>query len=116
MSAIDLDDFRQAVYQMVQYIPYGRATSYGAIARAVGYPNMSRLVGRMLGQVSDSDLDIPAHRVVNSQGYLSGKDAFTTPTLMQELLESEGIRVEKNKIKNWKEVFWNPMEELTVDS
>ena len=114
MSKLDKKDFTQAVYQMVRYIPYGRATSYGAIARAIGYPNMSRLVGAVLGQVSISDLDIPAHRGVNSQGILSGKDAFATSTLMQELLEAEGIKIENNKIKNWKSVFWNPLDEISL--
>lgn len=112
MSRLDKEDFIQAVYQMVKYIPYGRVSSYGAIAHAIGYPNMSRLVGQVLGQASDPSLEIPAHRVVNSQGVLSGKDAFETPTAMQERLEAEGVEVVDNRIKNWKSVFWNPIEEV----
>ena len=114
MSKLDKEDFIRAVYQMVRYIPYGRATSYGAVARAIGYPNMSRLVGKVLGQASDPSLDIPAHRVVNSQGVLSGKDAFATPTTMQELLKAEGVEVMDNRIRNWKTVFWNPIDEITM--
>lgn len=112
MYRLDKEDFIQAVYQMVRYIPYGRATSYGVVARAIGYPNMSRLVGKVLGQVSDPSLEIPAHRVVNSLGILSGKDAFETSTAMQERLEIEGIEIVDNRIKNWKSVFWNPLEEM----
>jgi methylated-DNA-protein-cysteine methyltransferase related protein len=112
MSKLDKDDFIEAVYQMVRYIPYGRATSYGAVARAIGYPNMSRLVGKVLSQTSGPSLEIPAHRVVNSQGVLSGKDAFETSTAMQERLEAEGVKVVDNRIKNWKSVFWNPIEEV----
>ncbi len=70
-----------------------------AIARAIGYPNMSRMVGRVLGGCSEVG---SCYRVVNSQGILSGKDAFGTPTEMQEKLEEEGIRVENNRIKDWK--------------
>lgn len=115
MSDFDKKDFVAAVYQMVKLIPYGRATSYGAIARAVGYPNMSRMVGKMMGNCDSSETGVPAYRVVNSQGILSGKDAFSTPTEMQEKLEAEGIRIENNRIKDWKKVFWNPLEEIAFE-
>ena len=111
MSDFDKEDFVGAVYQMVKTVPYGRVTSYGAIARAIGYPNMSRMVGRVLGGCSE--VGVPAYRVVNSLGILSGKDAFGTPTEMQEKLEEEGIRVENNRIKDWKKVFWNPLDEIS---
>ena len=111
MSDFDKEDFVGAVYQMVKTVPYGRATSYGAIARAIGYPNMSRMVGRVLGGCSV--VGVPAYRIVNSQVILSGKDAFGTPTEMQEKLEEEGIRVENNRIKDWKKVFWNPLDEIS---
>lgn len=112
MPKFDKGDFSEAVYEMVRYVPYGRATSYGAIARAIGCPNMSRMVGKILGGVSSAGMDVPAYRVVNSQGVLSGKEAFRTPTEMQELLEGEGIVVVNNKIRDWKTVFWNPIEEI----
>lgn len=111
MSDFDKEDFVAAVYQMVKTVPRGRATSYGAIARAIGYPNMSRMVGKVMGGCSETG--VPAYRVVNSQGVLSGKNAFSTPTEMQERLEEEGIRVENNRIKDWKRVFWDPMREIS---
>lgn len=115
MSDFNKKDFVQAVYQMVRAVPYGRATSYGAIAHAVGYPNMSRMVGQVLGNCSSSETGIPAYRVVNSQGVLSGKDAFSTPTEMQERLEAEGIRVENDRIKDWRKVFWDPLKEIDFE-
>lgn len=107
---VDIEEFKNAVFQIVQLIPVGRATNYGAIAKAIGYPNMSRLVGHVL---ADSDgNNVPAHRVVNSQGSLSGRESFPSPSTMQNLLESEGIKVKNNKICSWKTIFWNPIEEL----
>lgn len=114
MSKIDKEDFVRAVYEVVRLIPSGRATSYGAIARAIGYPDLSRLVGTVIGESCSLEANIPAYRVVNSQGILSGKDAFSTPVEMQELLMSEGILVENNRIKNWKQIFWNPIDELSL--
>lgn len=111
----DKEAIRQAVYEIVRTIPYGRATSYGAIARAIGYPNMSRLVGKIMASCESATSDIPAHRVVNSQGVLSGKEAFGPTDEMQQLLEAEGIVVvNNNRIQSWKTVFWNPMEEITL--
>lgn len=115
MSDFDKADFIQAVYQMVKTVPRGRATSYGAIARSIGYPNMSRMVGTVLGNCNSAETGIPAYRVVNSQGILSGKDAFGTPTEMQEKLAEEGVMVENNRIKDWKRVFWDPMKEIATD-
>lgn len=115
MPDLDKEDFTQAVYQMVRYVPKGRATSYGAIARAIGYPNLSRLVGRVLGQIPSSESDIPAHRVVNSQGILSAKEAFGSPDRMQKLLEAEGVTIVNDRIQNWKTVFWNPLEEVVLE-
>lgn len=105
----------EAVHQLVKRIPPGRATSYGAIARAIGYPNHSRLVGRIMGQCGLCNEDIPAHRVVNSQGLLSGKECFPSPTLMQELLEAEGVQIKNDRIRNWKQVFWNPIDEIEFE-
>lgn len=102
----------EAVYEIVRLIPPGRATSYGAIAKAIGYPHLSRMVGHIMGECDSEKTNTPAHRVVNSQGILSGKDCFDTPTRMQELLEQEGVVIKNNRIKNWKTVFWNPIEEL----
>lgn len=112
-NALNTEEFRQLVFQAVRLIPPGRATSYGAIARAVGCPTLPRLVGRVLGGCSAQD--VPAHRVVNSQGVLSGREGFATPTRMRELLESEGVRVSNDRIKDWKKVFWDPAEGIGFD-
>lgn len=112
MDNINKEAFIQAVYDVVKYIPYGRATSYGAIAKAIGYSNMSRMVGHVMGDCNSDETGVPAHRVVNSQGFLSGKFAFGNNNEMQKLLEAEGIVVINDKIKNWKSVFWNPLTEI----
>ena len=108
------DDFVQAIHQVVKTIPRGRATSYGAIAKAIGYSNMSRMVGRVMSRCNSSANDIPAHRVVNSQGELSGCAAFGSGNEMQQLLEQEGVVVCNNRIRNWKTVFWNPLNEISL--
>lgn len=112
MIGSEIDNLRQGVYEIVKYIPAGRATSYGAIARAAGYPNLSRMVGRIMGSCHDKS--VPAHRVVNSQGVLSGRSAFGNAGEMQKLLEQEGVRVTNNRISDWKNVFWNPIEEIQL--
>lgn len=106
------DLFRDAVYEIVALIPSGRATSYGAIAAAAGCPHMPRMVGRLMSLSARFSDDLPAHRVVNSQGVLSGRGAFGPGDEMKDLLEAEGVAVENNRIKNWKTVFWNPLNEL----
>lgn len=112
MVRVDKEVFVQAVYDIVCTIPAGRATSYSAIAKAIGYSNLSRMVGRVMGECDSAETGIPAHRVVNSQGLLSGKDAFGSSGEMQKMLEAEGITVVNDKIKNWKAVFWNPLTEI----
>ncbi len=104
-------DFFQMVFEVVKLIPSGRATSYGAIANYLGAKRSSRMVGWAMN-TAHSNPEIPAHRVVNRNGLLTGKMHFQTLTLMQELLEKEGIIVKDDKIVNFKAVFWNPMEEL----
>lgn len=100
------------VYEVVKQIPFGRVTSYGAIARCIGSPQSSRMVGWAMNQTHFLEEAIPAHRVVNRNGLLTGKKHFGAPTLMQELLENEGIIVENDQIKNFKDVFWDPWEAL----
>ena len=111
MTQYDKEIFTQAVYEIVRCIPRGRATSYAAIAKAVGYANLSRMVGRAMCQCGE---DVPAHRVVNSQGVLTGRTAFGNGNEMQQLLESEGVSVENCRINDWKNVFWNPLEEMEL--
>ena len=108
MNPLEKQAFRQAVYDIVRLIPKGRATSYGAIARAIGFSNLSRMVGKVMSQCPPN-AKIPAHRVVNSQGFLSAKGTFNT---QQERLEAEGVVVKNDRIKNWRTVFWDPMREI----
>lgn len=114
MTETEKRDFTKAVYDVVSSVPSGRATSYGAIAKAIGYPGFSRMVGRIMGECDSKHTGLPAHRVVNSQGALSGRDAFGVSDEMQQLLQAEGVAVVKNRIKNWKKVYWNPMEEISL--
>jgi methylated-DNA-protein-cysteine methyltransferase-like protein len=104
-------DFFQMVFEVVKLIPAGRATSYGSIANYLGAKRSSRMVGWAMNS-AHSNPEIPAHRVVNRNGLLTGKMHFQTPTLMQELLEKEGIVVRDDKIENFSIIFWNPIEEL----
>ena len=104
------DGFFAKVYRITAQIPYGRVTSYGAIAKFLGTPRSARMVGWALNG-SDKQ-NVPAHRVVNRNGLLSGKHHFQGTNLMQQLLESEGIEVVDNKVQRFEELFWDPMREL----
>ena len=98
------------IYEVVRLIPRGRVTTYGAIAAYLGMKSGARMVGwAMNGSHSQN---VPAHRVVNSSGLLTGKHYFGSPTRMQELLEAEGIKVVKDKIIDFKKYFWDPSVEL----
>ena len=104
--------FFEKVYQVARQIPYGRVTSYGAIANYLGMPKSARMVGWAMN-ASKNDDSVPAHRVVNQNGLLTGKLHFEGTNLMTQLLENENIKVHNNKIVNFKTVHWNPIEELT---
>lgn len=112
MSPIDKEAFIQAVYDIVKLIPPGRATNYGMIAKAAGYPNHARMVGKIMKESKYATIKLPAHRVVNSQGKLSAKNHFNNAGQMQQLLEAEGIVVINNQIKNWQHVSWDPVKEI----
>jgi methylated-DNA-protein-cysteine methyltransferase related protein len=99
------------VYQVVREIPKGRVTSYGAIANYLGLKSGARMVGYAMN-AAHSMPDVPAQRVVNRLGFLTGRHHFETPTKMQELLEAEGVRVIKDQIQNFDQVFWDPELEL----
>ena len=103
------DNFFEKVYHVVRKIPYGRVTSYGEIAKFLGAPRSARMVGWAMN-AAHSDDTVPAHRVVNKQGLLTGKHHFDGTNLMQQLLESEGVQIDNNKIINLSVVFWNPNE------
>lgn len=99
-------NFFDKVYEVAKLIPYGRVTSYGAIANYLGGAKSARMVGyAMNGSLGK---DVPAHRVVNKKGLLTGKHHFEGTNLMQQLLESEGIVVIDNQIQNLDKVFWDP--------
>ncbi|NMH28537.1 MGMT family protein [Flavobacterium silvaticum] len=104
--------FFDKVYEVARQIPYGRVTSYGAIARALGSTGSSRMVGWAMN--ASGLKDVPAHRVVNRVGLLTGKHHFEGTNLMQQLLESEGIKVKDNKIVDFEKYFWDPMNELEL--
>jgi methylated-DNA-protein-cysteine methyltransferase-like protein len=106
------EDFANAVYALVRLIPKGRVTSYGAIAKALGAAKSSRMVGYVLNKSFGVEPLVPAHRVVNRTGILTGKHYFGSPTKMQELLEQEGVFVINDKIENFDKLFWNPLREL----
>jgi methylated-DNA-protein-cysteine methyltransferase-like protein len=107
---MDKTSFFQDVYDVVKLIPEGRVTSYGAIAEYLGTASSARMVGWALN--SSFGKDIPAHRVVNRNGLLTGKKYFGHPDRMQELLEREGIRVRDNQIMEFDRLFWDPRKEL----
>lgn len=101
------ESFFEKVYEVVRRIPEGRATSYGAIAEFIGLKISARMVGWAMN-AAHSQKDVPAHRVVNRNGLLTGRHHFSPPELMQQLLENEGIKVEDDQIVNFKEIFWKP--------
>ena len=105
-------DFFHDVWQVVLLIPHGRVTTYGAIARYLGSPAASRTVGYAMNASHHSTVQIPAHRVVNRQGLLTGKNWFGGPEVMQNLLESEGVEVRDDKIIHFEKHFWDPNREL----
>jgi methylated-DNA-protein-cysteine methyltransferase-like protein len=102
-------NFFQDVYEVVRLVPKGRVTSYGAIGHYLGVKSSARMVGWAM---YDSPKNVPAHRVVNSVGLLTGKHHFKPPSKMQRLLEKEGLEVVRDKVKNFKKVFWDPSREL----
>lgn len=106
-------DFFRDVHDIARLIPKGRVTSYGAIAKALGVARSARVVGWAMNAAHQHP-DIPAHRVVNRIGMLSGKMHFSSPNEMQERLESEGIVVEKDQVQDYKKHFWDPQSELEL--
>ena len=101
------DNFFERVYAVVKQIPFGKVTSYGAIAKVLGSARSARMVGWAMNAAHNLE-DVPAHRVVNRKGLLTGKHHFDGTNLMQQLLESEGIIIKNNQIINFEEVFWEP--------
>ncbi|HEX8462131.1 MAG TPA: MGMT family protein [Segetibacter sp.] len=104
--------FFEDVWDVVRQIPAGRVTTYGAIGRYLGAKSSARMVGWAMNASFIVLPKVPAQRVVNRMGLLSGKAHFATPTLMEELLQQEGIVIEKDKVKDFTELFWDPVIEL----
>lgn len=107
--------FYDKVYEVVRLIPPGKVTSYGAIACYLGTAQSSRMVGWAMNNAHVQERYVPAHRVVNRNGLLTGKHHFGSATVMQELLEAEGIQVVDDQIVDFKKRFWNPMTELELE-
>ena len=111
--AKDHSNFFNDVYEVVKLVPPGRVTSYGAIAVYLGTKGSARMVGWAMNASHTLD-DVPAHRVVNRSGLLTGRHHFQTPTIMQEMLEAEGVIIENDKVKNFSQVYWEPIKELSL--
>ncbi len=107
-----MSDFFNKVYEVVKQIPPGRVTSYGAIAKYLGTTGSARMVGWAMNASHSHDDFVPAHRVVNRNGLLTGKHHFDHPNAMQELLEAEGLVIKKDQILNFNDRFWDPSKEL----
>ncbi|WP_443937546.1 MGMT family protein [Pedobacter sp. MW01-1-1] len=107
-------NFYEQVYEVVRLIPKGRVTSYGAIAKSLGAAKSSRMVGHAMSYAGTAYPQVPAHRVVNSSGLLTGKFHFNPPELMIDLLNAEGIEVKNDKIVHFKKVFWDPLQEINL--
>ncbi len=105
--------FFERVYELVRLIPPGRVTSYGAIARYLGTARSARMVGWAMNSSHTNNKYVPAHRVVNRIGLLTGKLHFGNSSTMKQLLENEGAVIENNRILNFKEMFWDPAVELS---
>jgi len=105
------ENFFDKVYDVAKLIPFGRVTSYGAIAKYLGAAKSARMVGWAMN-ASHYKEDIPAHRVVNRNGLLTGTLHFDGTNLMQQLLENEGVIVKENQIQNFRKIFWDPFKEL----
>ncbi len=110
---MDADNFFEKVYLVVEQIPFGKVTTYGAVAKYISSPKAARMVGWALNaSFKNKGFTIPAHRVVNRLGILSGKKYFGNENIMQELLENEGVNVKKDKIIDFNKYFWDPNIEL----
>jgi methylated-DNA-protein-cysteine methyltransferase-like protein len=107
------ENFFEKVYEVAKLIPFGRVTSYGAIAKYLGTARSARMVGWAMNASHNME-EIPAHRVVNRKGLLTGRHHFDGTNLMQQLIESEGLKVIDNQIQDFESVFWDPFKELSI--
>jgi len=109
------DSFFESVYDVARLIPKGRVTSFGAIAAYLGTRLSARMVGWAMNSAGATFPPVPAHRVVNRNGMLTGKHHFATPTLMEDLLKSEGVKVKNDTVVNFDKLFWDPSLELEIE-
>jgi methylated-DNA-protein-cysteine methyltransferase-like protein len=107
------ENIYEIIYDIVRCVPKGRVTTYGAVAAAIGLKSGARLVGYAMNNCGDAKPKVPAHRVLNRNGMLTGKHHFDTPDKMQRLLEKEGIKVKNDLVQDFDKRFWDPSAELT---
>lgn len=108
----DKENIYDIIYDVVRSVPKGRVTSYGAVAAAIGAKSGARLVGYAMNHCEGVKPKVPAHRVVNRNGMLTGKHHFSPPEKMEQLLKKEGIDVKDDKVVNFSKLFWDPVKEL----
>jgi len=106
------ENFFELVFEIARQIPKGRVTSYGAIAACLGTKSSARMVGWAMNGAGKVKPKVPAHRVVNRLGILSGKHHFSPPGMMEKLLKKEGIKVKNDQVVDFKKLYWDPVEEL----
>lgn len=109
---VDKNNIYDAIYDVVRAVPRGRVTTYGAVAAAIGVKSGARMVGYAMNTCHNAHPKVPAHRVVNRNGMLTGKHHFVTPTRMQELLEKEKVSVKDDTVVDFQDLFWDPAIEL----
>lgn len=110
----DRTDIYEAIFDVVRHVPKGRVTTYGAVAAAIGAASGARMVGYAMNRCEGRKPKVPAHRVLNSKGLLTGKHHFSPPEKMQQLLEKEGVQVKDDKVQDFDRLFWDPMVELAM--
>ena len=108
------ENIYDAIYDVVRAVPKGRVTSYGAVATAIGSASGARVVGYAMTTSFGAKPKVPAHRVVNRNGMLTGKHHFSPPEKMQQLLEKEGIKIKDDKVVDFDSLFWDPIKELAI--
>ncbi|MBS1947922.1 MAG: MGMT family protein [Bacteroidetes bacterium] len=107
------ENFFELVFQVTRQIPKGRVTSYGAIAACLGTKLSARMVGWAMNSAGNAKPKVPAHRVVNRKGMLTGRHHFSPPEKMQQLLEKEGVKIKNHQVFDFEKIFWDPMEKIS---
>jgi len=114
MSKTTDENIYEVIYDVVRSVPRGRVTTYGAVAAAIGVKSGARMVGYAMNHCAGAKPKVPAHRVVNRNGMLTGKHHFSPPEKMQQLLEKEGVKVKDDKVTDFNKRFWDPLTELSL--